>query len=513
MAYYSVRLGAVSDWQLDMPVLQRDSSIQPERSAAQTFAGHIIVEAAKTRLPDLFHEDGCPALYRLLDRRGVSVVVVRTSDLGRDQLIALLRYRLAQYLVVGYVDPERALSERWEHEPLEHVHEDDIHVVAGNARTGEILCYLTLQAQQEAPSASTLRTRERTRLPLEELFGWGIYNRLRILPDLPVSRVREFSHFVKNQRLDPRDELAMRAPIEVGVALFWALTGPLHPEIDAIIGQYELRGSKRNLDYFYVPQVVLHGARRCTDAGHPQYRHWLETPYVPFAFWVPDLFSALPRVKLVEESLRQPGVGALLRLVERDYSHSISPSSMLPERGLPRITTGSFDEPSKLSADQQPGVHDLAHRLLATRLFGSLSATEAVTLATLCTQLTIQPGRAVVRQGQPGSGLYLIETGMCEVRRHDGVGGTRTVGHLRAGACAGAAALVTGRPEPATVIAIEPTQVLRISPRQYEGLFSGLVEVEYEVQRAAVLELADVVGPAGFRPCARPSHIASSAAD
>jgi len=497
-----------------MPVLQSESSSQPTPSAAQTFAGHIVAESAKARLPDLFRADGCAALYRLVDRQGVSVVVMRTSDLCRDQLIALLRYRLAQYLVVGYVDPDRAFGKRWEHEPLEHVHEDDLHVVAGNARTGEILCYLTLGALHgEAPSASTLYSRGRPLFPVEELFGWGVYNRLRILPDLPISRVRELKRFVKNQRLNPRDELVVRAPIEVGVALFWTLTGPLHVETDAVVGDYEQRGAKRNLDYFHVPQAVLHAAGTCTDSSRYHYGHWRERPCVPFAFWVPDLFPALPRVKLVEDALRQSGTGALLRLVERDYSRSISPSSFLPERGLPRITTGTFDELSSPTADQQPGVRDLAHRLLATPLFGSLSATEAVTLATLCTQVTIQPGRPVVRQGQPGSGLYLIETGISEVRRHDGVGGTRTVGHLRAGACVGAAALVTGRPEPATVVAIEPIQVLRISPRQYEGLFSGLVEVEYEVQRAALLELADVVGSAGSRPCARPSHITSNEAD
>ena len=495
-----------------MPVLQSESSSQPTPSAAQTFAGHIIAESAKARLPDLFRADGCAALYRLVDRHGVSVVVMRTSDLCRDQLIALLRYRLAQYLVVGYVDPDRAFGERWEHEPLEHVHEDDLHVVAGNARTGEILCYLTLGALHgEAPSASTLYSRGRPLFPVEELFGWGVYNRLRILPDLPISRVRELKRFVKNQRLNPRDELVVRAPIEVGVALFWTLTGPLHAETDAIVGAYEQRGAKRNLDYFYVSQVVLPGMHSCSDESDYVSRDM--SAYVPFAFWVPDLFPALPRVKLVEDALRQSGTGALLRLVERDYSRSISPSSFLPERGLPRITTGTFDELSSPTADQQPGVRDLAHRLLATPLFGSLSATEAVTLATLCTQVTIQPGRPVVRQGQPGSGLYLIETGISEVRRHDGVGGTRTVGHLRAGACVGAAALVTEGLEPATVVAIEPTQVLRISPRQYQGLFAGLVEVEYEVQRAAVRELADVVGSAGSRPCARPAHIASSAAD
>ena len=36
---------------------------------------------------------------------------------------------------------------------------------------------------------------------MEQIFGWGVYNRLRVLPDLPVTRVREWGRFVKNQRL------------------------------------------------------------------------------------------------------------------------------------------------------------------------------------------------------------------------------------------------------------------------------------------------------------------------
>jgi hypothetical protein len=333
------------------------------------------------------------------------------------------------------------------------------------------------------------------------------------LPDLPISRLRELKRFVKNHRLSPRDELVVRAPIEVGVALFWALTGPLHADTDAIIGDYEQRGAKRNLDYFHVPQVVLDGVRGCTNARRDLYGHWRERPSVPFAFWVSDLYSALPRVRLVETALHHPGVGALLRLVERDYSGSIPPSSLLPVGGLPSISSGTLGKPDTPSADHKAVVHGLAHQLLATPLFGGLSVTEAVTLARLCVREAIQPGRAVVRQGQPGSGLYLIESGIAEVRRHDGVGGTRTVGYLGAGTCIGAAALVTGRPEPATVVAIEPTYVLQISPRQYEGLLSGLVEVAYEVQRAALLEMADVIGSVGTRPCVRPAHIASSAAD
>ena len=84
-----------------------------------------------------------------------------------------------------------------------------------------------------------MRVPERPLFPVEEDFGWGIFNQLRLLPDLPVNKVRELSRFVKNQRLAPFDELGIRAPVEIGVALTRTITGALRMEIGALIGDFE----------------------------------------------------------------------------------------------------------------------------------------------------------------------------------------------------------------------------------------------------------------------------------
>src|SRR5262249_11200442 len=152
--------------------------------------------AAGDRPHDIF--DACPAIYRVSDRQGVSVVVVRTTDLAREQLVTLLRYRLAQYLSIGFVDPGLVLVNGWEHEPLEHVGDADLHGVAGNARTGGLLCFLPIHALPEAASQCTMRDRDRPLLPVEEIYGWGVFNRLQTLPELPLARVREFKRFVRN---------------------------------------------------------------------------------------------------------------------------------------------------------------------------------------------------------------------------------------------------------------------------------------------------------------------------
>ena len=98
-----------------------------------------------------------------------------------------MRFRLAQYLEVNFVEANVVYEQRLEHESLDNVYPNDIHVVAGSVDEGEILCYATLKSAPDAPPGTTLRTRDRPLLPVEKTHGFGIFNRLPILPDLPVA--------------------------------------------------------------------------------------------------------------------------------------------------------------------------------------------------------------------------------------------------------------------------------------------------------------------------------------
>src|SRR5258708_4089689 len=96
--------------------------------------------AARQRLPDLFAAEHPDALYRVVNRNGVSVLVLRTPQLPEEHLVKLMRYRLAQYLAVDFVDTEMIYEARMEYEPLYGVSPHDVHFIAGSAETGEILC-------------------------------------------------------------------------------------------------------------------------------------------------------------------------------------------------------------------------------------------------------------------------------------------------------------------------------------------------------------------------------------
>ena len=58
------------------------------------------------------------------------MVVLPTEALGEERLTALLRYRFAQYLALGFVDPGVAFEQGMEHEPAAAVSPSDLHYIA-----------------------------------------------------------------------------------------------------------------------------------------------------------------------------------------------------------------------------------------------------------------------------------------------------------------------------------------------------------------------------------------------
>lgn len=107
-------------------------------SRSSAFARSVIERASRDRLPELFRDDARRSIHRVSERGGISVVVLRGTDLNPEQLLAIWRYRLSQYLAIEFVDPVRTYKAGWQHEPLQHLRDDDIHILAGSSRTGEI---------------------------------------------------------------------------------------------------------------------------------------------------------------------------------------------------------------------------------------------------------------------------------------------------------------------------------------------------------------------------------------
>ncbi len=452
----------------------------------EAFVNSLIENAAHARLTQLFADGHSRALYHVADRDGVGVIALRTPQLTHDELVTLMKFRLAQYVAVNFIDPEMVYEARMEHEPLTGVADGDVHVIAGSVATGEILCYAAIKASPEAPVGTTLRTRDRPLFAVEKTHGWGIYNRLRVLPDLPLGKLRELGRFVKNQRLHAFDALGLRAPVEVGLAVFRALSGPLRLEVDGLIGDLEEGVAKRNLEYFHVPLVVIHGTvpyEHEESYFFPRYQY--KTVY-PFATLSLDITSAmLARLDAIEAGLAKPGKEGLMALLalKRDVLSPVS--TAMPPEGLAPLTNADLPQLGvPMQARRQ--MLNLAERLRSINLFSGLSVAEATVLGTFIEREAVPSGTVIVREGDVGDDLYLIEAGEAEAHINSRGGVPLILATFGPGEYFGEIALLTGSERTADVVATTPMTLLRLTKDAYTRYLMHAIEVEQQITRTAM---------------------------
>jgi hypothetical protein len=450
---------------------------------AREFARYLIEDAAQLKMPELLRQQHPDAIY-LANRNGVSTVVLRTPAFSEEQLVKLLEYRLAQYLSIGFFDAQKVYEARLQHEPVSLVHSRDIHYVACSSARGEILCYATLKSVVDAPGA-TMRMRERPLFAVEEDFGWGIFNRLRLLPDLPVNKVRELGRFVKNQQLAPFDEIAIRAPAEVGVAIVCTLTGVLRMEIDAFIGGFEEAVGKRNLDFFHVPLVVLHGTLPYVAEGGYLIPMFSDSSIHPFAALVSDMEQSMGgRLSRIEEALALPGKRGILALVSAKRELTTQRSSLEPAGGLSPLIDA--DVPQKgLPMNARRQMLDLGQKLHKFAPFADLSLAETTTLRSFMEQVEVEAGKTLIHKGDEADCVYLIEEGEAQARDVGRTGEQIVLSTMGPGEYFGEIGLLTGGSRTADVVSLSPMKLLKLSRDTYETYLRHMVEVEQKMALTA----------------------------
>jgi small-conductance mechanosensitive channel/CRP-like cAMP-binding protein len=108
----------------------------------------------------------------------------------------------------------------------------------------------------------------------------------------------------------------------------------------------------------------------------------------------------------------------------------------------------------------------LPHRLAAISrvdLFAPLGPERLRRLAAAAGEVTFAAGEPVIRQGEAGSSLYLVDSGRVAVSVRAADGGERPVGELGPGEFFGEMSLLTGSPRSASVSAIEESRLIEIS--------------------------------------------------
>ena len=120
-------------------------------------------------------------------------------------------------------------------------------------------------------------------------------------------------------------------------------------------------------------------------------------------------------------------------------------------------------------------------------LFSGLGGVPLSTIADRAVEVEFPAGRAIVRQGEVGTGFFLIVSGGGRVTR-DG----RVIATLKPGDFFGELSLLDQSPRIATVTAIGPTVCLAIASWEFERLLEEHQRVAIAVLRGVARRLREV---------------------
>jgi len=153
----------------------------------------------------------------------------------------------------------------------------------------------------------------------------------------------------------------------------------------------------------------------------------------------------------------------------------------------------------RLRADRRKDVRLLLESLAKVPLFASLPPEEVRSLADQVTRVRCDAGTPVIRTGEPGAELYLVESGRLEVSR-----GGASLAVLGPGDMVGEMALLTGETRTADVTTLEAAVLLTLRKEAFDRLLAANPRLREAVERLsgqrreALEKAAATVDPAAW---------------
>src|ERR1700752_1846024 len=144
-------------------------------------------------------------------------------------------------------------------------------------------------------------------------------------------------------------------------------------------------------------------------------------------------------------------------------------------------------------------IDQLVHFLKNVNLFAELSPDSLAKLGTCLKTPEFPPAEVSVREGAPGVSMYIIKSGLVEVRKKDPATGIDfLVAQLSEGAAVGEMSLLTGKPRSATVTTVQPTIVFTLTRADFRNLLTQHPEISLGLARILAERLEDATKQVGI---------------
>lgn len=256
---------------------------------------------------------------------------IRHDMLPADAMHEFGEFRIDQYALAGLYDTSKIAQHGYRTDPaLTGLAGNTIHVISGTSG-GQVLACCSIVPPKgplhSEPEGWLVKRRrplmlgddERALFPAEtELFGRGVFESLSAIQEIPIERMREIAHLMRNQAI--RSPLTGLAVFELVYALTVVLTNP-RMGIDIMLGSSgpEARNlmARANIPMLYAPWATV-----VVSETLPEEDFWIPPTHADQYFWpyviaTADLQALKPFHEQLDSALDSPAQqvrGALVRV-------------------------------------------------------------------------------------------------------------------------------------------------------------------------------------------------------